>query len=520
MCRNFFSVLAFCLLFVSCKKTEDSVTELADNLLVLRTDQAVDITGNSALGKGYIKVNGSTSVSEYGVCWSTGPNPTISSSKKIYTGGLGSFSCPITGLNLATTYYVRSYATVRLSGSFNSFTAYGNQVQFTTLAAGLPTLSTKGVSISGTNASSGGDIFNTGGSAITERGVCWSTNPNPNINLSTKTKDGPGSGSFTSNIYDLSIGNTYYVKAYATNSVGTAYGNTLSFTTTSSAACPSLTTTSVSAISSTSASSGGNVSNSGGAIVTTRGICYSSVFTSPNISNGTVVTSGSGTGLYIITLNDLSPGTTYYVRAFATNSAGTCYGNQVSFTTSSCPTLVTDINGNTYQTKSIGSQCWLTSNLKVTKYKNGVPITTDLSNSSWASTSAGAYSTGSSSCGHLYNWYAVNNSQGLCPAGWHVPSKAEWENLIQYLGFNAGAKLKATSFGGSNESGFSALPCGQRYGYDGNYNNIGYDGYWWTSTISSGNGVWNIGLSGINSNVSVVYYNTARSGLSVRCIKD
>jgi len=334
MCKNFFSVLAFCLLFVSCKKTEDSVTELADNLLVLRTDQVVDITGNSALGEGYIKVNGSTSVLEYGFCWSTSPNPTITASKNIYSGYLSSFSCPITGLSLGTTYYLRSYATInRSAGSFGYFTAYGNQVQFTTSASGLPTLTTKGVSVSGgTSASSGGEISNTGGSAITARGVCWSTNPNPTILLNPKTTNGTGAGSFTSDLNNLIPNTQYYVKAYATNSAGTAYGNELSF----SIGLPTISTTGVSSITGISAVSGGNITNSGSTSVTSRGVVWS---TSPNptVLLSTKTINGAGSGSFTSNLTNLTPNTQYYVRAYATNNSGTGYGSNQTFNTlSSC----------------------------------------------------------------------------------------------------------------------------------------------------------------------------------------
>jgi uncharacterized protein (TIGR02145 family) len=337
-------LLFFCLLCVSCKKAEDSVTELADNLLVIRTDQAVDISGNSALGKGNIKINGSTSVTALGVCWSTSPNPTTSSNSSTYSGSRsGAFSCPITGLIPGTTYYVRSYATVsRLSGNVSSFTAYGNQIQFTTSASDLPTLSTKAVSsISGTGASSGGVISNDGGKTITAKGVCWSTSPNPTIALSNKTSNGTGIGSFTSTITGLSVGTTYYVRAYASNSSGTGYGEELSFSSLSNG-LPSISTTVVSSITTSTATSGGNITNSGSSAVLSRGVVWSTS-QNPTIALSTKTNNGTGIGSFISNLTGLSAGTTYYVRAYATNNSGTVYGIQSSFSSAAVvvPTIST-----------------------------------------------------------------------------------------------------------------------------------------------------------------------------------
>ncbi|MFM9910564.1 MAG: DUF1566 domain-containing protein [Chitinophagaceae bacterium] len=187
-------------------------------------------------------------------------------------------------------------------------------------------------------ASSGGTISSDGGTAVTVRGICWSTSPNPTTALSTKTTDGTGSGTFTSSLTGLSPTTTYYVMAYATNSIGTSYGNEISFTTT--VAWPSVAaTTSASSINNNSAVSGGNVTSAGGASVTARGVCWS---TSPNPTTAlsTKTTDGTGAGVFISNISGLASATTYYVRAYATNTGGTTYGTQVSFTTTaSSPTI-------------------------------------------------------------------------------------------------------------------------------------------------------------------------------------
>jgi len=186
---------------------------------------------------------------------------------------------------------------------------------------------------------SGGVIKNNGGAEITARGVCWSTSMNPTISDSF-TSDGKGNGSFTSDIIDLIPSTKYFVKAYATNSAGTAYGNELSFTT-SDIVAPVLTTTAITSITLTSAVSGGEITNSGGADITARGICWSTS-ANPTIDDDKT-NIGTGIGAFSGNISGLLPGTLYYVRSFATNSAGTGYGNEISFTTTALalPTLST-----------------------------------------------------------------------------------------------------------------------------------------------------------------------------------
>ena len=182
-------------------------------------------------------------------------------------------------------------------------------------------------SITGVSASSGGQITDDGGATITSRGVCWSTSPNPTLSNSF-TSDGIGLGTFSSVINSLQNGTTYYVRAYATTSVGTAYGNEIVFTTLN---IPTLSTSSVTLVYGKSATFGGNVTSDGGAAVASRGLCWSTT-QNPTIANS-VISSGTGIGSFSLIMSGLNYSTTYYVRAFATNSVGTAYGNQVSFTT-------------------------------------------------------------------------------------------------------------------------------------------------------------------------------------------
>ncbi len=195
----------------------------------------------------------------------------------------------------------------------------------------LPTVTTSAVSnTTSSTATCGGNVTNDGNATVTARGVCWSTSHNPTVSNS-HTTDGSGTGSFTSSITGLSQNTTYYVRAYATNSVGTAYGEERTFTTSASVSLPTVTTSSVSSITSSTATCGGNVTNDGNATVTARGVCWSTSH-NPTVSNSHT-TDGSGTGSFTSSITGLSANTTYYVRAYATNSAGTAYGEELTFTT-------------------------------------------------------------------------------------------------------------------------------------------------------------------------------------------
>jgi len=299
---------------------------IGEDLTSLTTTSVSSISTTTAISGGNITNAGGLTVTARGVVWSTSTSPTVSLSTKTSNGtGTGSFTSSITGLTQNTTYYVRSYATT------SQGTTYGNEVSFTTLSTNsVPTVITTVISgISSTTATSGGTVTSDGGSTVTARGVCWSTNTLPTVSLSTKTSNGTGTGSFTSSITGLTLGVTYYVRAYATNSTGTNYGVEYSFVTTNG--FPILTTTSISGITSSSASSGGSITSQGSSIVTARGVCWSTS-QNPTISNSKT-SNGSGTGTFTSSLTSLLPSTTYYVRSYATNSQGTAYGSQVSFTT-------------------------------------------------------------------------------------------------------------------------------------------------------------------------------------------
>ncbi|MBU0616471.1 MAG: DUF11 domain-containing protein, partial [Planctomycetes bacterium] len=298
-----------------------------DASLTVTTAAVASITTTTADCGGNVTADGGADVTARGVCWSTLANPTTVDDHTTDGAGTGAFTSTITGLSPNITYHVRAYATNSVG------TAYGADVQFTTGTTTPTVTTTAASSITDTTAQSGGNVTADGGADVTARGVCWSTFSNPTID-DDRTMDSTGTGEFTSNLTGLNPDTTYYAAAYATNSVGTAYGDDVSFTTNAApviATVPTVTTADVFDISTTGATCGGNVTADGGAAVTARGVCRST-FVNPTTADDKTE-DGAGTGEFTSNLTGLSPGTTYYAAAYATNSAGTAYGDDVTFTT-------------------------------------------------------------------------------------------------------------------------------------------------------------------------------------------
>lgn len=304
------------------------------------------------------------------------------------------------------------------------------------------------------------------------------------------------------------------------------------------ATLPIVITANVSEISVSTAVSGGNVIDNGGANVTARGVCWSTN-ENPDIKT-TKTNDGTGNGSFISTITGLTANTKYYIRAYATNIEGTSYGENISFTTSSL--TVTDEDGNTYNTITIGSQTWTKENLRTTRYNDGTTIQLIINGTEWASLTTPAFcwanndeSTYKYLYGAFYNWYVVNTRK-ICPSGWHVPSDNEWKVLEIYLGMNQtmanltgyrgtieGRKLKSESGwyqngNGSNETGFSALPTGWR-DYGGDYYFIGIWTDFWTSTEINYDNAWSRSLGYTHDDIGR-NEDSKKFGFGIRCIKD
>jgi len=519
--------------------------------------------------------------------------------------------------------------------------------------SGLPVLTTTSISdTTAISASSGGNISSAGGSSITARGIVWGTSSNPTISLSTKTTNGTGTGSYSSQISGLTASTTYYVRAYATNTAGTSYGNEVSFTTNTINLTNGLVAYYPFTGNAGDSSGNGNHGTVNGATLTTDRFgnvnrAYSFDGTSsfievpdskslsiegditmaawvydngPSNNYHTILTkelngdrgynlsysfyygpggsptevnkifsgrrNGNGAQVeYKFSNQEISFNKWQYIAAVVRRDIITFYidgvevgynvfgnqftipminqlvslkigsaggGNQLmpgkldeiriynrALTQSEISLLASDtVKTNTIPTSvTIGTQIWTDKNLDVSTYQNGdiIPQVTD--NATWESLTTGAWcyynndSTKYAKFGKLYNWYAVNDSRGLAPEGWHIPSDTEWANLGTYLGGKsvAGGKMKEVGIinwsspntDATNETGFTGLPGGIRIGV-GTFNGINSFGNWWSSTQNDASTAWGSSLAFNYANLGVHEGSGSdkQDGFSIRCIRD
>ena len=332
---------------------DDMTLKTLGQLPTVVTLPATDVQSTTATLNGIVNANYLPTVFSFEYGLSTSYDNFASPVSNQITGFTDvSVSINLTGLPRGIIYHYRVKATNWLG------TTYGDDVTFT--ASGqVPTVTTTvPSSVTNTTALSGGTITSDGGATVTLRGVCWSTSENPTVALITKTTDGTGTGTFTSSITGLTANTTYHVRAYATNSIGTAYGSDLTFTA-NQVVLATLTTTAPYNITRHTASSGGNISSAGGGNISTRGVCWSATANPTTADNTTA--DGSGTGSFSSSIAGLEANTYYHVRAYAVNEAGTAYGNDVRFETAyTIPTVTTnDASNITFTTATSGGNVLL-----------------------------------------------------------------------------------------------------------------------------------------------------------------
>ncbi len=279
----------------------------------------------------------------------------------------------------------------------------------------------------------------------------------------------------------------------------------------------------------------GNVLKDGGSAITAKGICWGTG-ANPTTSNSKTTLAG-GLGSFSSTLTGLSANTTYYYRAYAINGQTTAYSAEYSFLTKPfviAGTGVTDVEGNAYTSIILGDKEWMAQNLRTTKYRNGDVIPNKTVASDWTfagSSSLGAWchynnTTGyNATYGKLYNWFAITDTRGIAPTGWHIPSMGEWAVLSAYLGGDnsSGGVLKEAGFsnwaspntGATNAVGFTSLPGGSRSS-TGAFSYFGTWGIWGSTDIGGFN---QMALRSSTAQKTENYFNNS-DGLSIRCIKD
>ena len=519
---------------------EDMTFTTAGQAPEATTQLPTNITTVTATLNGLVNANHSSTyvTFEYGTTNAYGNSVTAVPSP--VTGNTSTaVSYDITGLQPGTMYHFRLKAVSSLG------TDNGDDVTFTTVGQRPNAISQQASNVQVTTATLNGTINANHLPTVYSFEYGPTTSYGSTASTASNQITGTANLNVSVNLVGLVGGTTYHYRVLATNQLGTTYGEDVAFTT--SGYIPSVTTLEVTNISPTNARFNGAVNAN--YLSTTVSFEYGTttnygqtVFASQNpvTGNSTVSVSAEITGL--------TGNTVYYVRMYATNSVGTVYGNEISFRTpfSSCG-ILTDVDGNTYNTVIIGTQCWMTENLKTTKYNDNSDISNITENTIWATLTSDAYSFYENNnsyrepYGVLYNWYAVNTKK-LCPAGWHVPDDNEWKILEMYLGMtqnqadaeylrgtDEGSKLKEVGnahwlfsdlrYPATNISGFSALPGGWRDDYGG-FTSLNEECIFWTSDVTPG---WNrivrilgYGYSGIIRITSM----TSRSGFSVRCLKD
>lgn len=296
-------------------------TELGVPIVI--SDSVYRITAHSAKCKGHVESDGGYAVTKKGTCWSRQPDPTVDDECTNDGSGKGEFTSTLNNLLENTTYYVRTYATNATA------TVYGEQIIITTLD-GLAEVKTDSVNnITATGFTAFGTVVSDCDIPVTARGFCYSTSQYPTIE-DEHTTVGKGLGSFQGNIRNLNVGTIYYVRAYATNATATTYGEQIVVKTLDG--LPTVETNTETIATSTTITSGGIILDDGGYNITARGVCYSTTNSNPTIADQ-FTTAGTGTGSFTTVITSVSVSTIYYVRAYATNSIGTSYGEIITVKT-------------------------------------------------------------------------------------------------------------------------------------------------------------------------------------------
>jgi len=533
--NKFIGLVLTLILISSCEKKP--------TLPVLSTDLVTEISTTTARSGGSIIDDGGASISLKGICWNTSNDPTTENSKTSENVS-GSFTSKMSQLSPNTMYYVRAYATN------SAGTGYGKSASFKTLGD-LPASSSSSASDININSATLNGIINSNSLATSVTFEYGTTTSYGSIIIAPQSPvSEEGNTSVNAYITGLTPGTTYHFRIIATNDLGTTNSNDMIFTTLGR--IPTVLYEAPTNLQMRTITLKGSINPN-----------YLSTIVSfewgPTTIYGNTIAylqnplSGSTSINVNASLTGLDPGTTYHFRIKAINELGTTLSDDKSFTTLS---PVMDINGNVYNVVTIGDQVWMAENLKVTKYRNGdiiettTPATLDVSGNistkyQWA---YNGDESNVAAFGRLYTWYAATDNREICPVGWHVPARTEWQVLFFYLrnngyGYNGDinlAKPLASTTGwhediqsgvpGNNQSennstGFTGYPAGIRL-KDGLFSSAFYITVWWSSTnVRAGYNyyfglAYNVGWLQEFSREQELDVFPVIEGASIRCVKN
>lgn len=533
MSTKFFTLMILmAILSISCEKKP--------KIPGIITAEISDITTNSAVSGGEITDDGGASIISMGICWGASDNPTIENNFINVSGNTASFTGQLTGLLPKSRYFIRAFA------SNSAGTGYGESRTFTTLGDTPSVTVANANNISINSAVLNGTVtpHSLPTTVVFEFGK--SAEYGNTISASQVPVSGSESISLSALVSNLLPGTTYHFRMKAENSLGIIYSSDMTFRTSGDMPVIIL-PGAVAAVNTVTFKGSVNPNYLATTVSFEWGIsdAYGNTFSLQDPVSGNELINLSANIL------GLTPETTYHFRIIAINALGTTRSQDMSFTTFT----VADLENNYYHSVKIGTQTWFVENLKSTRFNDGTSIPLVTSQNDWnsARTYACCYynnsSVNSDNYGAMYNYYVVNMSsngrKNVCPAGWHVPAKAEWSTLFSFLTDNGygndgngndiakslaagngwNTDLTPGSVGNNlsdnNRSGFTALAGGIRTDAEQGFIQMGVRGSWWGTPddYSLGFSYW---CNDIFNFESIVHQANASSnyGLSIRCIKD